>query len=124
MAYATPAELATYVGEGVELPSTEEQERLLERASELVDSVSLLRIDDTDADHLAAARDATAAQVEWWLSAGEDAETGPPVQSYSIGSLSLSYGVAGGAHRMRLAPRAKRHLFLAGLLDRRVGIQP
>lgn len=122
MAYATAAELAAYVGAGVDLPAEPEQERLLERASELIDVVTLQRIDATDTDHTDAARDAATAQVEWWLSAGEDGDTSREVQSYSVGSLRISYGEGAAQQRMALAPRAKRHLWLAGLLDRRVGI--
>lgn len=123
MAYATAAELLDYVGTELELPSEPEQERLLDRASDLVDVITLGRIDTDDDEHTAAARDATTAQVEWWLSAGEDSEIGAPVQSYSVGSLSLTYGQGNSARNQMLAPRAKRHLFLAGLLDRRVGIR-
>ena len=123
MAYAVAAELQAYVSEDMELPSAGEQDRLLARASEVIDDVTLGRIDADNTDHTDAARDAACAQVEWWLSAGEDIDVSGPIQGYTIGSLQVQYGA--GANRVspfKLAPRAKRHLFLAGLLDRRVGI--
>jgi hypothetical protein len=123
MAYATAADLLAYAGSELELPSSEEQDRLLARASELVDAITLDRVDAEDDEHVEGARDAVCAQVEWWLSAGEDTELGMNVQGYSVGSLSLTYGQGNRAQDVKLAPRARRHLFLAGLLDRRVGVQ-
>lgn len=123
MAYATKEQLAAYVGESASLPSDAEQDRLLERASEYIDEVTLGRIDpDSDTD-LAAAQNAVCAQVAYWLEVGEQVGSGPLIGSYSIGKLAINYG-GGGAGRQgtqqRLAPRARSFLFLAGLLYRGV----
>ncbi len=124
MAYATPADLAAYVSEAITLPSTQEQLRLLERASEQVDYLTLGRIDTGNPEHAEAAKLATSAQVEFWLDSGESVDMGSAIGSYSIGKMSINYG-GGGAGRQgtqgTLAPRARRYLFLAGLLYRGVG---
>lgn len=124
MAYATPEQLAEYIGESAVLPSAEEQARLLARASEYIDYVTLNRISDSNDSDLEAARNAVLAQVGYWLEAGEEVGSGPLIGSYSVGSLSVNFG-GGGAGRQgtqeRLAPRARSLLFLAGLLYRGVG---
>lgn len=121
--YATPQDLAAYAGESVSLPSETEQERLLSRASEYLDYVTLDRINTSDSEHAEAARKATCEQVLYWLQYGEQTGSGPLLGSYSIGKLSLNFG-GGGAGRQgtqqRLAPRARSLLFLAGLLYRGV----
>lgn len=123
MAYATPAELANYVSSAIILPSTAEQLRLLERASEQVDYLTLGRIDTSNPEHAEAAKNATMAQVEFWFEAGESVDIGQAVGSYSIGKLSINYGGASAGKQgtqVSLAPRARRYLFLAGLLYRGV----
>ena len=122
MAYATRDDLAAYVGSGVTLPDDAEVDRLLARASELIDQKALRRIDPGCPAHAAAARQAVCAQVEYWLQHGEDLDVTGPVLSYSIGSMSINYGVGGPRRVDELAPRARRHLVLAGLLYRSVGV--
>lgn len=123
MAYATRDDLAAYVGPGVTLPDDAEVDRLLARASELIDQKALRRIDPGCPAHAAAARQAACAQVEYWLQRGEDLDVTGPVLSYSIGSMSINYGVGGTRRGVdELAPRARRHLVLAGLLYRGVGV--
>lgn len=124
MAYALPADLLAYMGDEVDLPSESEQARLLERASELIDAVTLNRIDDDDTDHTDAAQTAAVAQVAYWLEGGEAVDITGTLEGYSIGSLRVSYG--SGAARTapgRLAPRAKQALMLAGLMYRGVGVR-
>ncbi|QHF97928.1 hypothetical protein DEH18_33410 [Streptomyces sp. NHF165] len=119
--YATPEQLAAYLGEG----APEHAERLLARASEDIDSAMLTavyRVDD-DGDPLdervrSGLADATCAQVEFWLATGDDG-TGAAGRwdSVSIGPVSLSgrTGAAPGAGGVELAPRAARALRRAGL---------
>jgi hypothetical protein len=106
----------------VSLPSEAEQSRLLERASETIDYVTLERIDTDDDEHILATQKATCAQVEWWLEAGEGVDVSGPIQGYAIGSMQIQYGA--GTNRISpttLAPRARRYLLTAGLLYRGVG---
>lgn len=122
MAYATRAHLATYVGESASLPSDPEQDRLLERASEYIDEVTLGNIDTDNDDHVTAAQNATVAQVEYWLNADESVAVTGPIQGYAIGSVQVQFGA--GSNRIspgKLAPRARSYLFMAGLLNRGVG---
>lgn len=112
MIYATVEELADYTGQVVV-----DAERLLERASEFIDYVTLNRIDASKPNQLEAAKNATCAQVEYFLSVGEQIEG--PLQGVTIGSFQMQFGA--GANRITptyLAPRAQRYLLLAGLLYR------
>lgn len=132
--YATPEELADYLG----TDAPDGAARLLLRASELIDEATLGRIrnpwivneiDDIaiiPATILEAAKNAACAQVEYWMQTGEAAAIAPGVVSnYQIGSVSVSYGGAGVGGRGdvggQLGSRARRYLLLAGLLYRGVG---
>lgn len=119
MAHAVKADLEAYAGESVTLPSDDEIDRLLDRASELIDEITMLRCVDADNDdHTEARKLATCAQAEYWLQAGEPRGLEGSVQSYSVGSVQVTYGA--GNRRPELASRARRHLMLAGLLYRGV----
>jgi hypothetical protein len=110
MAYATLAQLQTYVGDAVALPDG--ASRLLERASELIDYVSLDRAKDmATSTHVV---NAVCAQVEFWIHTDESHAVLAPSGSLSIGSVSMSNQPG------QLAPRAKRYLLLANLLNRGV----
>ena len=85
MSYATPEQLAEYVGESVALPSEPEQQRMLDRATEYIDYVTLDRINTDNQRHTDAARGATLAQTAYWLEVGEEVGSGPLIGSYSIG---------------------------------------
>lgn len=130
--YATSTELASYLGvsEG-SLPA--DVDRMLERASTLIDSIPTLRAFETDSgtnlpvdgDVAAAMRDAVSAQVEYW---------------FEIGGGSQNPNSAGEAHDIlrlpgdgkigsvevptlrKFAPRALDGLRAAGLL--RSGVSP
>lgn len=122
MAHAVKADLEAYVGAAVTLPSDAEIDRLLDRASELIDEITLIRCVDADnADQTEALNAATCAQVEYWLQAGEPRGMEGSVQSYSVGSVQVTYGA--GNRRPELASRARRHLLLAGLLYRGVTVR-
>lgn len=115
MAYATKADLAAFTGLlETELPA--DSDRLLQRASELVDVATMGRIDPSVTEQAEAAKNATCAQVEYWLQVGEEMDI-----------FGLKDGIAIGSFRtdslpQALAPRARRYLFLAGLLYRGVGM--
>lgn len=117
--YATTAELADYLGvDEADLPS--DASRLLDRASEVVDYLTLNRVDTDDIDNLQAAQKATCAQVEFWIENGEGAEFQGNVKSYSIGKTSVTFasGSDGGGSDTKFAPRTIRTLKLAGLMNR------
>jgi|SRR5690625_190827 len=117
MAYATEAELAAYLGISEDdLP--DESERLLDRASELIDEATRGRATGE------AASKATCAQVEFWLEVDEEHDIEGPIQGVIIGRLQIQYGA--GPNRIAptyLAPRARRYLRNAGLLYAAVGMQ-
>jgi len=119
MAYATPQDLAEYLAvDPTQLPA--DVERLLERASEAVDYLTLGRVDPSNPEHLEAARKATCAQVEAWMQTDEVGDKQGPVKSFTIGRFSMDFGEAGVP---TVAPRARRYLLLAGLLYRGVQVR-
>lgn len=119
MAYASEADLAEYLGVG-ESQLPDDAERLLERASELVDYLTLGRINTANAEHAEAAKKATCAQVESWLETEEVGEKQGAVKRFTIGRFSMDFGDSGVP---TVAPRARRYLLLAGLLYRGVAMR-
>lgn len=127
MSYATLQQLAGYMFDAEDktgdLPP--DAGRLLKRASELVQDSTMNAVYDVDGDGnptgtaaLAAFRDATCAQVEYWVAGDEEDDIQGPLDSMSANSQTQNYG--SGVNRvtpMYLAPRAARHLRLAGLLQ-------
>lgn len=112
--HATLAQLETYLGE---VPPASGA-RLLQRATELIDThvFGYYEIDSvtelpTETKVIEALRDATCAQVEWWLATGDEKEATSRFKHPGIGSLNL---VSTGR---RIAPRAVDHLKSAGLLE-------
>lgn len=108
-AYASTSDLATYTGR-----TTDEDvaTRLLDRAQELIDSVTMGRIDPDNEDHLLGASQASCAQVEYWLSNNESTDLEGGVRSQTIGKTSTTFANAPS----ELAPRARRLLLTYGLL--------
>lgn len=121
MGYATREQLATYLG----ITAPADADRLLSRASELVDDHIVTATYDIDANDqpthpgvITALQDATCAQVEYWLAGDEEDDVLGPLQGVSMGGQQQQYGA--GTNRatpMYLAPRAARHLRRAGLLS-------
>lgn len=115
MAHATVTQLEAWTGQ----PAPAQAARLLQRASDLVDSriTVAYAVDDdgaaTDAGVLAALADAVCAQVEAWTQGGseEDDIHGPPAKT-QVGPLSVEE-----SWMDRLAPRASDRLRRAGLLN-------
>ncbi|WP_053913662.1 hypothetical protein [Streptomyces sp. TP-A0875] len=120
--YATPEDLTAWTGR----PAPDGAERMLARASEDIDDALLTAIYRTDAAGMPtspavrrALADATCAQVEYQIAAGDDG-TGAAGRwgSVKIGPVELADRTdapqaAGGVD---LAPRAHRTLARAGLL--------
>ncbi|KFK89981.1 hypothetical protein IX27_02800 [Streptomyces sp. JS01] len=123
--YATPEQLAAWTGQ----PAPADAERLLARAGEDIDSALLTAIyrvdedgDPLDPEVRTALANATCAQVEFQLAAGDDGTgAGGQWDSVSIGPVSLSgRSSRTAAAGVELAPRADRALRRAGLTPGRV----
>lgn len=113
--HATLAELGTYLG----VPAPADGSRLLQRATELIDTYTFggYPIDSvtelpTETFVTEALRDATCAQVEWWLQTGDEADV---LSGHSMVSIPGAMTTSGA--RTRLAPRAKDALKRANLLQ-------
>jgi len=120
MAYATTTELADYLGvDEAGLP--DDADRLLDRASEMIDYYTLNKIDTNKESHEEAAKKATCAQIEQWIEMGDEGIV--KLQGISIASFQAQFGA--GENRMlpELASRAKQALFKAGLLNRGVSLR-
>lgn len=119
--YATSEQLTAFLGASSPAPS--DVDRLLARASEVIDQAlrsSVYATDDagapTDAAVITALADATCAQVEFWQTADEEDDILGPLQGIALGGMQLQYGA--GDNRTTptyLAPRAHRILVNAGL---------
>jgi hypothetical protein len=119
LAYASSANLLEFLGRSVELP--ENVDALLCRASEIIDAVTLGRVDTSVASDVEAAKQATCAQIEFWLEVGEENDISGPVETKQASKVTLGYGSGGNRIApLYLAPRAERILFNAGLLSRAV----
>lgn len=101
----------------VTIAPPEDLSRLLTRASELIDDfcrTAVYAVDafdmPTDAEDIAAFRDATCAQVEFWLAGDEEDDILGPVSDITIGNVKAT-----PAYVMVLAPRAARILRAARL---------
>lgn len=118
MAYATTTDLANYLGIAVsQLPSN--ASILLERASELIDYATLNRLDTSITEQANAAKKATCQQAEYFISFGTEYDiSGRDYEQLSIGSWTANF--QDNSSTPTIAPRAKRTLFLAGLLYRGV----
>ena len=118
--YATEAQLAAYLGVDVgDLPT--DAERQLTRASEMVKQATLNNIDEDNEDHVEVAQLATCAQVEYWISQGEDMSTSPGYKKLKIDKFEVEFSGSGGsANTRQLATRAKNYLSDYGLMYRGV----
>ncbi|MCE5200840.1 MAG: hypothetical protein ABFD54_05720 [Armatimonadota bacterium] len=123
MSYATSADITIYTGIAADvLPA--DIDRLITRASEMMDDITPVSIDPNNAAHLAAAKKAVCAQVEFWLEVGEDRDISGPVEEYTASKVTIKNGQ--GSNRIApayLAPRARRALLKAGLLYAGAGVK-
>lgn len=115
VAYADADALTAYLGTS----APADADRLLERASELLDDKvrAAFDVDDdtdlpTDADVATALEQAACAQVEFWLEVGEEHDTaGEAHVGIAVGNLRVD------SLPPEVAPRARRILRHAGLLN-------
>lgn len=122
MAYANMTQLAAYLNKQVsELPT--DYARLLERASELIDYITKNKAADvTEQEILNRLAKSVCAQVESWISGGENQDIlGKDVVGYQLSKLSYTFSdnnksIGNGI----LCQRAARELWLTGLLTNRV----
>lgn len=127
--YATRDDLVAsdFVPSTMTVPDDPEATRLLARASRRIDSLLITALYDTDDQDLptdvaaaAALRDATCAQVAWWLQTGDESGAQAQYQSVQIGSVSLTRGYTSGASATGtsqvISEEAVRVLHQAGLL--------
>jgi hypothetical protein len=129
--YSTPADVAVFMGIPVgDLPVN--ILTLIARAQDLIDYITLNRINDYYLDNLAtfiddpeislAAQNATSAQIEYWLNIGADTDiiNNGNISNFGIGNFSMTFGGAGATNASMavLAPRANRYLMLVGLMYR------
>lgn len=113
VAYATSDELASYLGTAA--PSG--ADRLLARATELIDGIvcAWFAVDDatglpSDADVAATLRDAVCAVVEQWLEVGESNDVD------GLAGSQVGIGTYTGRRAPQIPPRAVRILKRRGLL--------
>lgn len=124
--YASVEDLTAFLGVDYVVPETVEANRILQRASEIVSYATIglasaywhtITVEAPHDDWTEALRDATCAQVEFWLEVGEEHDI--------VGLTGLL--IAGKFHVSelpeRLAPRAKLFLVEAGLLHGRAGVR-
>lgn len=103
MSYATAADLEAFLG----APPPATAERLLDRATELVDAAltsAMYSVDTngnaTDATVIAAMNKATCAQVESWLASGDEFDELGAWKSYTMAGLSVSREAPGRHSRL------------------------
>ena len=114
--YATKADLAEYLYVD-ELDLPENAERLLMRASEFIQQVTIGNIDNSNLKHLEALKLATCAQVEYWNTIGETVAAG--INSFSLGDLSMDVSKSGLASpSASLSSRSRGYLNEQGLMYR------
>ena len=109
--YATKSELADYLGKEIN-DITEEEERLIERASRFVDTKTM---DSIDTDNESVAKQAVLEQVEWWIATGDELE-----QMQYFKDIDMMDFEADDMDVPSMSPKAKRTLALSGLLNRSV----
>lgn len=111
--YATKAELASFTGKSVDvLPAN--TDALLQKASDLITNCILVEIDMET--HSEALRLATCAQAEYWMESGDQDENAGQIQSYTAGSVSVTYKDTGV--KRPICTRARGYLNKQGLLYR------
>lgn len=111
MPHATRQELADWLSSDAPLPSEEEQDRLLKRATTVVNAAAVARHDPEAGAVSAALRDATCAQVEQWLAVNE----GVDIEGWPAETHVQASGLSVNRPPDTLAPRARRILAGEGL---------
>ncbi|HEX3047203.1 MAG TPA: hypothetical protein VHY08_20785 [Bacillota bacterium] len=111
--YATINDLQNYLGLADPSSLPPDTERLLQRASDLIDFKTF----GNAVLNPEKAKTATCAQVEYWLEIDESSDITGPLGEIHIDTLSTNSKFA------VLAPRARRYLHFAGLLKAGVNMQ-
>lgn len=113
-AYATKDDVSLFTGIEVnDLPNNIES--LIQKASDLITNSIVVKIKE---EHYTALRQATCAQVEYWLKVGEQSENEQQIQSYSAGSISVTFDPS--QRQGKICTRARGYLNKVGLLYRGV----
>jgi len=119
MAYATLADLMEFTGQETTAPGDERQ---LQRASDLVDAAlqsAYYTVDAsgnaTDAGVIAALRNATCAQVEWWRQTGDEMGAKALTRPAPGARATSPAPTMQGAALRRLCPRALEYLTVPNL---------
>ena len=110
--FVTANEVQTWVGNIFTLPT--DIDRLIHRASELIWRKTYHRTDDTD--RVEDVKNATCAQVEYWLQIDEASDITGPLGPMKIKDFSFN------SRFTVLAPRARDLLLDAGLIYKGVNI--
>lgn len=124
MNYATKEDLAEWLGYTTEAGPDVSQlpdnaDKLIRNASRLMDYSTMNRINVNNERHMDTVMNAVTAQCEYWIDGvGESVDYNPDISGYSAGSASFQFA---GGKMPKLAPRARRELWLGGLLNRTVG---
>lgn len=119
--YATTADLVTYLEPD---PVPANADRLLARASEILDGALIGAVYKTDAttgmptdtDVVDALRNATCAQVQFMAVVQDETGALAGFSSVSVGGVSYTTNTGSGSGPNRLAPQAVTVLQVAGLL--------
>lgn len=106
----TPLTTDAAVAAWLDAPAPDGVDRLIARASELIHSIVLTAYDVDDVDTAAVLSDATCAQIEAWLTVGEEASIAGYEGTQSVAGLS-------SGQPARVSPRALIILRVAGLLQ-------
>lgn len=119
----TVDDIVSYTGIGItELPS--DISRIIIRATEIIEYVTLNRAMPDNDKHQRAFKNAICAQVEYWLTVGEDLDFIGNISSIMIGSFQMQLGNADNDRGMgttsRLSPRSYQALLMGGLFNRGV----
>jgi hypothetical protein len=118
MIYATKEDLTLWLGLDDISFLPENVDKLIINASRVIDHATMGQINTANTKHAEVAKNATTAQCEYWIDGvGESADITPSVSGYSAGKFSVQFN---GGSMPKLAPRARRELWLGGLLNRRV----
>jgi len=113
MAYYTYAEAADVLAYlDVEALPALVTTRLIARANELIKRATRENIDILNADHLEAAKQASCAQIEFWLEMQESFAIQPDVNGFSSGDVRVDFAKI----PEQLAKRARGYLNEWGLL--------
>lgn len=116
MGYTTVVGISEYMSVDEEdLPN--DINRMIDRASDLIDYYSLGNVDSDNSRHIEVAKKATNAQVEFWLNTNDELNIMHVFQGIQAGG---DISIDRDGQLPELAPRARQALVLGGLYNRSV----